>query len=202
MKKYFYLFAAATTMMLTACTTDNVNDVVQNNVKAPQAIAFDTYTSGITRAANGTTGVMTTTTLQTSGFGVFAQQNAAYAASTGANFMYNQAVSMTSGAWSYTPLKYWPNETGNDTGASNTATSTDVEKLSFFAYAPYVADATAGTPGITGMSANTATTDPSITYTVATKPSESVDLLWVWLKHLLVILMWLIVRRPLQKVCQ
>ncbi len=89
--------------------------------------------------------------------------------------MYNQQVTIENSAWTYSPLKYWPNETATD---NNGASSTDTEGLSFFAYAPYVADATAGTPGITGMSANNATTDPTITYTVATKPSESVDLLW------------------------
>ncbi len=88
--------------------------------------------------------------------------------------MYNQAVTIENSAWTYTPLKSWPNETATD---NNGATSTDTERLSFFAYAPYVSSAS-GSTGITGMSANDATTDPTITYTVATKPSESVDLLW------------------------
>ncbi len=165
------LFFAATAMLFAACTSDEANapEVAQN---APQAVAFDTYTSSATRA--GTAGVMTTTTLQTTGFGVFAQQGASYTASTGANFMYNQAVTIENSAWTYTPLKYWPNETATD---NNGATSTDTEGLSFFAYAPYVS-AASGSTGITGMSTNGATTDPTITYTVATKPSESVDLLW------------------------
>ena len=165
------LFFAATAMLFAACASDE-DYAPQVTKNAPQAVAFDTYTSIATRA--GDPGVMTTTTLQTTGFGVFAQQGAAYAAATGANFMYNQEVTIENSAWTYTPLKYWPNETATD---NNGATSTDTEGLSFFAYAPYVS-AASGSTGITGMSANSATTDPTITYTVATTPSESVDLLW------------------------
>ena len=178
MKKKFYLYAAAAAVLsLTACSSDDATSDVTPASQAPMAVGFDTYLSNATRAVNGTTGVMTTTTLQTSGFGVFAQQGATYSptADPNANFMYNQQVTIENSAWTYSPLKYWPNETATD---NNGASSTDTEGLSFFAYAPYVADATAGTPGITGMSANNATTDPTITYTVATKPSESVDLLW------------------------
>lgn len=164
------LFFAATALLFAACS--NEEGTAPEVVQAPQAVAFDTYVPAATRA--GTAGVMTTTTLQTTGFGVFAQQGSAYAAANGANFMYNQEVTIENSAWTYTPLKYWPNETATD---NNGATSTDTEGLSFFAYAPYVSSAS-GSTGITGMSANSATTDPTITYTVATTPSESVDLLW------------------------
>lgn len=169
MKKVF--FFAATALLLAACSNDEFNapEVAQD---APQAVAFDTYVPAATRA--GAAGVMTTTTLQTTGFGVFAQQGADYAAVNGANFMYNQQVTIENSAWTYTPLKYWPNETATD---NNGATSTDTEGLSFFAYAPYVSEAS-GSTGITGMSAKDDATDPTITYTVASKPSESVDLLW------------------------
>lgn len=168
------LFFAATAMLFAACSSDEVNapKIAQN---APQAVAFDTYMSSATRA--GASGVMTTTTLQTTGFGVFAWQGAITSGYSDAapNFMYNERISYPSGAWTYSPLKYWPNETDTDTGAGNTAKSTDVEGLSFLAYAPYVASASAGT-GITSISANDAV--PTIGYTIATKPSESVDLLW------------------------
>lgn len=172
------LFFAATALLFAACSNEegNAPEVAQT----PQAIAFDTYVPNATRA--GAAGVMTTTTLQGTGFGVFAQQGATYTATTGANFMYNQQVTIENSAWTYTPLKYWPNETNVTTAANgidnNGAEATDLEGLSFFAYAPYVADVTVGTTGITGMSTNTATTDPTITYTVATKPSQCVDLLW------------------------
>ena len=56
------------------------------------------------------------------------------------NFMYNQQVSRAnnSSPWTYTPVKYWPNTT--------------TDKLSFFAYAPYVDESAAGgsTPSFQG----------------------------------------------------
>ncbi len=174
------LFFAATAMLFAACTSDEANapEVAQN---APQAVAFDTYTPAATRA--GKEGVMTTTTLQDTeanggGFGVFAvySNNSTYAATLTPNFMYNQGVFYSASAWSYTPLKYWPNETGNDSQTSP-ATSTAKDYLSFFAYAPYVA-AGSGTEGITALSAKDAAGYPYVDYAVAALPENSVDLLW------------------------
>ena len=188
MKKYFYL-AAVSAMMLTACSSEQ--DVVQPTPEPStptvavqqQAVTFDTY---VPAAAAGTrtapTGVMTTGTLQSSGFGVFAQYSnntntadGAYSkdANPVANFMFNQEVTYASAAWGYTPLKYWPNETKSD---NQGATSEYADKLSFFAYAPYVSS---GETSITGMITNDATgADPWVSYSVATTPDNSVDLLW------------------------
>ena len=169
------LFFAATAMLFAACSSDEVN-APEVTKDAPQAVAFDTYVPNATRA--GATGVMTTTTLQTTGFGVFAQQsdNGDYLDTKGYNFMYNQLVSYSASAWTYTPLKYWPNETTKDS-QTDPATSTATDKLSFFAYAPYVATVS-GSEGIIALSANDATTDPLVTYAVSTTPANSVDLLW------------------------
>lgn len=225
MKKYFYL-AAVSAMMLTACSSDN--DVVQPTPAQPtnpvsvqqQAVAFDTYVPIVASTRAGKTGVMTTTTLKETetnggGFGVFATYsdgnnetsgNGAYAASQGSNFMYNQKVlwNSTSLGWEYSPLKYWPNETAQDSqkATMNDGTKSIVDRLTFFAYAPYVgtADASAGkltgvtyTPatapatadipaanqnGIIQITPNTAITDPKVTYRVSTDPSKTVDLLW------------------------
>ncbi|MBO7067151.1 MAG: hypothetical protein J6W52_00485 [Bacteroidaceae bacterium] len=168
-------------MLFAACSNETVE-----GPQAPETntgeVNFDTYISSTTRAVGGTTGVMTTSTLQSTGFGVFAYQtsNTYPAGGTGKtpNFMYNEEVTYGSSVWSYAPLKYWPNNTTQDQlgvpGHATTTTPNDY--VSFFAYAPYVSSV--GDPGITALTANDATGDPKVSYKVATKPSESVDLLW------------------------
>lgn len=181
MKKNLF-FAAAAALVLAACSSDNeVTQSAPQLQSGPQTVAFDTYVPNTTRA--GATGVMTTSALQSSGFGVFAQysNNGTYSKTTDptANFMYNQEVTYTSAAWGYTPLKYWPNETTNDSqgGTDGNATSTGTDVLSFFAYAPYVSAGSSG--GIEGMMANDSkTVDPWVSYSVATTPENSVDLVW------------------------
>lgn len=209
MKKSLFLMAAASALMLTACTNeDATNETVVS--KGAQAVSFDTYVPNATRA--GDAGVMTTAALQTAdkGFGVFAQYSNGTSTTDGAyvnttnpsNFMWNEHVSYAAGSWTYSPLKYWPNETDNDS-QSPAATSDHADKLSFFAYAPYVAEAsgvytgkltgptydndpaidnshiTAGGGGIEAVIANDATgNDPWVRYAVATNPANSVDLVW------------------------
>ena len=149
MKKYFYL-AAVSAMMLTACSSEN--DVVQPTPAQPtnpvavqqQAVAFDTYLSGTTAStrAGDPEGVMTTEKLKTAnkGFGVMAfySNDNPYATSLTPNFMYNEHISWANG-WTYSPLKYWPNETDNDSQTPPADAALDhIDKLSFFAYAPYV----------------------------------------------------------------
>lgn len=181
MKKSLF-FVAAAALALTACSSDNeATQSAPQLQSGPQAVAFDTYVPNTTRA--GAAGVMTTSALQTTGFGVFAQysNNTTYSKTTDptANFMYNQQVTYTSAAWGYTPLKYWPNETTNDSqgGTDGNATSAATDVLSFFAYAPYVSAGSSG--GIEGMMANDSkTVDPWVSYSVATTPENSVDLVW------------------------
>lgn len=184
--KKLIIFAATAAAVLSACSK---NEVIQKETEATP-VSFGVYVPKAATKA-GATGTITvdgtagtTTSLQTTGFGVFAtySDGADYAATTGPNFMWNTQVSTAS--WTYSPVKYWPNETIDD--GTNAATApANADKLSFFAYAPYVAPAAATgvftpaeTTGITALSANNATTDPTVTYVVDSDPSNSVDLLW------------------------
>ena len=178
MKKILlFTVAAATAMAFTGCSqSSELADTESNNTETTQkAISFDTYLSKTTRA--GVAGAQNTETLKTNGFGVFAYytgQNA-YAKTTTPNFMYNTKVSVPteptgSTAFTYSPARYWPNNVG--------------DKLSFFAYAPYV-EVTAGTglpadvkSGITALSNNAYTGAPTVTYKLADDKTQSVDLLW------------------------
>ena len=208
MKKRLFMFATAA-LMLAACSNDGevaVNDGAAQLQSGSGVVGFDIYTSSATKA--GGAGIQTTSTLQEAakGFGVFAQysNDGGYSKAVNpSNFMWNQHVHYSAGAWTYTPLKYWPNETTDDPQATGISAATDM--LSFFAYAPYVAEQTdkysgvldgiiyaagpeisdshVGYPtmdkGITSIIANNVTgNDPWVRYTVASKPSESVDLLW------------------------
>lgn len=79
------------------------------------------------------------------------------------NFMYNQQVErQADGSWTYSPVKYWP---GNTT-----------DRLTFFAYAPYVDEAAAGgsNPSFQGK---TAAGFPKLTYTVPAAEADQTDLL-------------------------
>lgn len=208
MKKSLFFVAAASALMLTACSSEN--DVVQNAVQsqeaaAQQAVGFDVYMSqAVTRAGFG--GVMTTEKLKTNtpnaiGFGVFAfyHNNGTYPANNTTekpNFMFNEHVSWNNG-WAYSPLKYWPNETTNDK-QDPAATAADLDKLSFFAYAPYVNLTTTSTmtvnttgpvtepayveaspsDGILAISKETRQGDPLVEWKYSSDIDNNVDLLW------------------------
>ena len=201
--KRMYLFLAAAAMLLTtACSNDDAANGValdSQTTAANLAVGFDTYTANATRA--GQTGVMNTTQLQTTGFGVFAYQSeASWTSDNTPNFMYNQHVTYTTPSWIYSPLKYWPNETGSNNIDDNGARSGKLERLTFFAYAPYVVanpatgavtsaaieddDNATPTPahldnvGITTLTKNTDEGAAKVTYQIAYTPSNSVDLLW------------------------
>lgn len=212
MKKTYYLALAAIAgmTMLTGCSDDNLPGVDQpGEEKASDIVTFSAST-GIgkqSRAAQGSTSAMTTETLKTSGFGVFAYFTGDdnYAGtrdnkSQKPNFMYNQKVdwgnyltgtSATVG-WKYEPVKYWPNgnakaDDQDNHGFNAPAAGEPNGKVSFFAYAPYYAsDATTGEikdadtkpGGIIGASAANAAGDPTITYRMDKNVTDGVDLLW------------------------
>lgn len=189
-------------MMLASCSQEFETPQLQAQDGKPAVagetpVGFNVYTNRpITRA--GITGDLTTDRLKDlnnedgqPGFGVFAYytDNLDYTCQTKPNFMYNQQVqAMDEETWTYEPVKYWPNEFGD------AAQSKDQDKVSFFAYAPYVEcdpatgkliddadtddvdESTLDTYGITGFSKNTFAGDPYVKYIASFDPAQSVDL--------------------------
>ena len=183
MKNVYLIAAAAAAVLVAGCAKNEVIQTQQE--KTP--VTFGVYNGKMaTKAVSSTTfgQINTNPLLQGSvGFGVFAYySDGAANAYTPAplavpnsnftpNFMYNQLVEYDTDHWTYSPIKYWPNEYNTDD-----AIGADIDRLTFFAYAPHVT--TVGTEGITAFSANTATGDPTITFIVPAKEEEQIDLLW------------------------
>lgn len=173
---------ALASLMLTACssaedaTTANVPPTVDET-----AINFGAYMNRST-TRGGWAGELTTPTLQgaDAGFGVLAYytDNQPYTPTALPNFMYNQKVTYTAPDWVYAPLKYWPNEFGQD------AQSTGIDRLSFFAYAPYIdVDPVTGIAadddhGIVGLTRGAENGNPKARYFVSFDPAQRVDLCW------------------------
>ena len=139
-------------------------------------VRFSTYIAqSATTRADGNAPLSNITdiaSLRAAGFGVFGfyNDNKTYNSSTDTpNFMYNQQVawSTVDKAWTYSPLKYWPNETGTDESDRRT------DHLSFFAYAPYLkGDARLN------FSANDAKGDPTVTYITPADLGQCLDVLY------------------------
>jgi len=195
-KKYLMTMAAAAAMF--AACSDDVKETLgglPDGPKSPVAVVspdsipvgFDAYANRATTRA-GKSGDSTNETLQKGeeeggGFGVFGYytDNNDYDQLATPNFMYNQLVKYDNGSWKYEPVRYWPNEYGSS------AVSDDYDKVSFFAYAPYVTvngasgkvtDTGNADWGITQISRNTASGDPIVKYIASFKQNEAVDLLW------------------------
>lgn len=137
-------------------------------------VRFDTYIAqdAASRAVDHTplSNITDIASLRTVGFGVFGyyDDNKPYDSDNDTpNFMYNQRVTWSTDRWTYTPLKYWPNEHGSDESDGRT------DHLSFFAYAPYLkGDARLN------FSANNAKGDPTVTYTTPNDLGQCLDVLY------------------------
>lgn len=157
----FGLIALAA-LAMSSCAKETVVDQV--NPDTP--IEFGTY---LGRAAQTKGSVATLDAaavgLQATGFGVYGYytNGADYTSDLKPNFMVNEQMTYSADKWTYSPVKYWPNETN--------------DKLSFFAYAPYY-DGTAATENITAVSTKGASGDPTVTFAVATDVTKQIDLLY------------------------
>lgn len=132
-------------MTLTACGDSDKPDAPADG-SVP--LAFTTSVESIAPTRAGTTGFTAGDQIGVMAYHLTATQTIADVAP---NFMYNQAVAFDGSAWSYSPVKYWPNTTG--------------DRLSFYGYYPMSAVTT---------SANTQKGLPTLTYS---NPALDVDLL-------------------------
>lgn len=187
--KKSYLMLAAAAALFAACSSNDLAEEKSPQITQPtdeQVVNFGAYVNRATTRA-GWTGTLTTSTgtnnLQTEGFGVFGYytNNELYNEASIPNFFYNQKVEGAD--WHYSPIKYWPNEFGTS------AISEGQDKLTFFAYAPWVevdlstgiAKAAGGqqvNTGIIALTRNTAHGDPFVKYYADFTPANRVDLCW------------------------
>lgn len=167
MKKNLFLgLIALTALTVTGCSKD---DVVSESPNINRAIEFGTY---VGRDAQSRASVLDTTSLSNQGFGVFAYytDDARYNGTAGSgsvlNFMNNQKVTSTDRTnWTYSPIKYWPNETN--------------DSLTFFAYAPYDdADDINNTNGYDNIKFEVTKGDPIIDFAVNGTVKYQQDLVW------------------------
>lgn len=158
-------FAMATMLVGSGCSSDEV----VNDYSPENAIQFGTY---VGRGAESRAVIVNEKELAKNGFGVFAYytQGASYDAGSTflPNFMNNQKITATytdsdsedkiDYAWTYTPVKYWPNNTD--------------DRVSFIAYAPYEESKTLNSS--TGK----------LSFEVQENPKDQKDLVWAKDAHL------------------
>lgn len=115
------LMAVMMAMLAAGCSQNEITEVSPD---ANPAIGFGVYTGVQTRGQD-----VTTSTMQQTGFGIMGYYTGrnlwakANKDNLTPSFMYNQKVTYSNPAWTYSPVKYWPNNKN--------------DKVSFFAYAPY-----------------------------------------------------------------
>lgn len=221
MKKILFFAAAAVAMLASCSQNDDLTQptVVQNDQQT--AINFGTYLGNAAQTRGAyEKGPITNAaasddnSLKNATFGVFAylttnnqDYNPASVNTAPSNqapgFMYNQHITWNASspaAWVYTPVKYWPN--GLDAAATHqgtgTSSQTQIQKLSFFAYAPYTTATSAysgtvpgalsattdalqndNTNGIKAITTNAFTGNVWVKYLMPkAQEDEAVDLLW------------------------
>ncbi len=170
--KILMAFVAIAATATVSCTQEE--ELLNDNGSKVQkrdgdAVTFGTYLSG---APESRASVMDLPALKEKGFGVFGYYTETEDYNTTSpnhqpNFMYNQEVTWKAddadgGMWQYSPVKYWP--------------SNPLEKVSFFAYAPY--NDTFGATGITAFTSNTTAGDPKLSFKMDENVDNQIDLLY------------------------
>lgn len=158
-QNYFMGLIACAALTMTGCSNDEINAPQQS--QGNNAIEFSTYLGRNAQGSRGTETNDASIKSENAGFGVLAyytKQDNFNITNHTPNFMWNQQVTYSNSAWSYTPVKYWPTKVG--------------DKVSFFAYAPYVASV--NDKGIV-LSSNSETGAPTATITLPDDPSKTID---------------------------
>ena len=162
-------------LLAVACGSEPHTDIVQQ----PEAVCFSTNViqpvdDGATRLStlyDATSGIPQNGSIGIYGYyhdnSSWAGHYDASAHTTDAkpNFMLNQqATNATPGSYyTYTPLKYWPNESG--------------DRVSFVAYYPYTDNANSSATGIVPLLTENVAALPSYRFTVKNLPADQVDFL-------------------------
>lgn len=190
MKKQF-LFGMAAVAALCSCSNNEVLEAPES-LKTP--IAFGTYVGSNVNGRAAETKIENMkgtipdelTTANKKGFGVFAyytpqqSDNLDWSSNDATvtkipNYMFNQKVEMKNetSVWTYSPLKYWPNNSG--------------DKVHFFAYSPYSSSKSGEVSNssdandidnITAFCSNSEAGRPTVTFTVNKTVKEQQDLLY------------------------
>lgn len=156
-QNYFIGLIACAALTMTGCSNDEIN--VPQQSQGNNAIEFSTY---LGRNAQGSRSTETNTdSIKANGFGVLAyytKQDDFNITNHTPNFMWNQQVTYKGTNWVYTPVKYWPTKVG--------------DKVSFFAYAPYVEN---GKNNVIELSGNSVAGAPTAKITLPDDPSKTID---------------------------
>lgn len=180
MKHLLLILATMAVMLFAACAADRPEQEAGSN-GMPGSWSTDPIGFGVSDSAGSDTlapppmltrapqNEATLTTVQTSGFGVFAARTGAHKyanSSISSNFMSNEKIYYQGSSWRYDLTKYWPN---GDDGAN--------EYISFFAYAPY-SDGSSIT-GVTDFSLPIELGDPWLVFKLPPDPiDDQIDLLY------------------------
>lgn len=141
-------------------------DEGETSAYTPRPIAFTSYTSQpVTRADSALMADNTIPAGQSIGVYAYYHNNTTWSDAATPNFMFNQQATNIGLElpFSYSPLKYWPNE--ND------------DKVSFIAYYPYTSNSSAdiNTLGLTALLANTTAGLPTFRFAVNDNVKQQVD---------------------------
>lgn len=159
---------------LMACSSNEEPVTTVTTMDGMTPIAFrDAYTAQPTRSSAAYSVEQGIDAGQSIGVYAYYHDNTTWSAAAVPNFMWNQQATCLEkgGNFSYSPLKYWPNESD--------------DKLSFIAYFPYT-DVNAADPesaespaktGLTPLMANSDAGLPSFRFTVKESADDQVDFL-------------------------